>query len=232
MPLPELVTPVYSLTVPSTKKKIKYRPFLVKEQKVLIVAMESQDQEQILDAITQNLKNCILTRVKIDDLALFDIEYIFLQIRARSISEELELKIICPDDGETEVNVKILVDDIEVDFPKGHINKFKLNDDVTVVMKYPNLEYFTKVNFSNQQVDPYDLVAQCISKVYVGEDDTGSFTFNEARDWVETLTSSQFEDIQAFFNTMPTLRHTLKVRNPKTKVENEINIEGLADFFG
>jgi len=232
MPLPELVTPVYSLTVPSTKKKIKYRPFLVKEQKVLIVAMESQDQEQILDAITQNLKNCILTRVKIDDLALFDIEYIFLQIRARSISEELELKIICPDDGETEVNVKILVDDIEVDFPKGHINKFKLNDDVTVVMRYPNLEYFAKINFSNQQVDPYDLVAQCISKVYVGEDDTGSFTFNEARDWVETLTSSQFEDIQAFFNTMPTLRHTLKVRNPKTKVENEINIEGLADFFG
>jgi|TARA_B100001996_G_scaffold261928_1_gene204110 hypothetical protein len=232
MPLPELVTPVYSLTVPSTKKKIKYRPFLVKEQKVLIVAMESQDQQMILDAITQNLKNCILTRTKIDDLALFDIEYIFLQIRARSISEELELKIVCPDDGETEVNVKILVDDIQVDFPKGHINKFKLNDDVTVVMKYPNLEYFTKVNFSNQAVDPYDLVAQCISKVYVGEDDTGSFTFKEARDWVETLTSSQFEDIQTFFNTMPTLRHILKVRNPKTKVENEIPIEGLADFFG
>ncbi len=232
MPLPELVTPVYSLTVPSTKKKIKYRPFLVKEQKVLIVAMESQDQQMIMDAITQNLKNCILSRIKIDDLSLFDIEYIFLQIRARSISEELELKIICPDDGETEVNVKILVDDIEVDFPKGHINKFKLNDDVTVVMRYPNLEYFAKINFSNEQVDPYDLVAQCISKVYVGEDDTGSFTFKEARDWVETLTSSQFEDIQAFFNTMPTLRHTLKVRNPKTKVENEIIIEGLADFFG
>ena len=232
MPLPELVTPVYSLTVPSTKKKIKYRPFLVKEQKVLIVAMESQDQQMIMDAITQNLKNCILSRIKIDDLSLFDIEYIFLQIRARSISEELELKIICPDDGETEVNVKILVDDIEVDFPKGHINKFKLNDDVTVVMRYPNLEYFAKINFSNEQVDPYDLVAQCISKVYVGEDDTGSFTFKEARDWVETLTSSQFEDIQAFFNTMPTLRHTLKVRNPKTKVENEITIEGLADFFG
>ena len=186
----------------------------------------------IMDAITQNLKNCILSRIKIDDLSLFDIEYIFLQIRARSISEELELKIICPDDGETEVNVKILVDDIEVDFPKGHINKFKLNDDVTVVMRYPNLEYFAKINFSNEQVDPYDLVAQCISKVYVGEDDTGSFTFKEARDWVETLTSSQFEDIQAFFNTMPTLRHTLKVRNPKTKVENEIIIEGLADFFG
>ena len=232
MPLPELVTPVYTLTVPSTKKKIKYRPFLVKEQKVMIVAMESQDQQMIMDAITQNLKNCILSRIKIDDLSLFDIEYIFLQIRARSISEELELKIICPDDGETEVNVKILVDDIEVDFPKGHINKFKLNDDVTVVMRYPNLEYFAKINFSNEQVDPYDLVAQCISKVYVGEDDTGSFTFKEARDWVETLTSSQFEDIQAFFNTMPTLRHTLKVRNPKTKVENEIIIEGLADFFG
>ena len=232
MALPKIDTPKYQLTLPSTGEKIDYRPFLVKEQKVLIVAMESQDQQMIMDAITQNLKNCILSRIKIDDLSLFDIEYIFLQIRARSISEELELKIICPDDGETEVNVKILVDDIEVDFPKGHINKFKLNDDVTVVMRYPNLEYFAKINFSNEQVDPYDLVAQCISKVYVGEDDTGSFTFKEARDWVETLTSSQFEDIQAFFNTMPTLRHTLKVRNPKTKVENEIIIEGLADFFG
>ena len=232
MPLPEIVTPIYELVVPSTKKKIKCRPFLVKEQKVLIVAMESQEDAQVLEAIKTILKNCINSRIKIDDLALFDVEYLFLQIRARSISEKIELKITCPDDGETEVNVKILVDDIEVDFPKGHINKFKLNDDVTVVMRYPNLEYFAKINFSNEQVDPYDLVAQCISKVYVGEDDTGSFTFKEARDWVETLTSSQFEDIQAFFNTMPTLRHTLKVRNPKTKVENEIIIEGLADFFG
>ena len=232
MPLPELVTPVYTLTVPSTKKKIKYRPFLVKEQKVLIVAMESQDQETIMDAITQNLKNCIQTRIKIEDLALFDIEFIFLQIRARSVSEELSLKVKCPDDGETEVDVKFMVDDIKVHFPKGHTNKFKLTDDITLVMKYPNLEYFAKINFSGETPDPYDLVAQCIDRVYQREDDCGTFTFKEARQWVDTLSTGQFENIQTFFNTMPSLRHTLKVKNPKTGVNNEITIQGLADFFG
>ena len=231
MPLPELVTPVYTLTVPSTKKKIKYRPFLVKEQKVMIVAMESQDQEQILGAITQILKNCIHSRVKVEDLALFDIEYLFLQIRARSISEEVELKITCPDDGETEVNVTFPVDDIQVHFSKDHHSKFTIGDDITVVMRYPNLEYFTKVNFSDEPVDPYNLVAQCIHKVYVKEDDSGEFSFEEARAWIETLTNAQFQEIQTFFNTMPKLSHTLKVRNPKTKVENEIVLEGLGDFF-
>ena len=135
MPLPELVTPVYTLTVPSTKKKIKYRPFLVKEQKVMIVAMESQDQQQILGAITQILKNCILSRIKVEDLALFDIEYLFLQIRARSISEEVDIKVTCPDDGETKIDVTFPVDDIKVNFPKEHRSKFKLDEDITVVMK-------------------------------------------------------------------------------------------------
>ncbi len=147
MPLPEIVTPVYELVVPSTKKKIKYRPFLVKEQKVLIIALESQDEEQILEAIKTILKNCINTRIKIDDLALFDIEYLFLQIRARSISEKLELKITCPDDNETEVNVNFLVDDVKVQFPEGHSNLVKLENDVSIEMRYPNLEYFSKVNF-------------------------------------------------------------------------------------
>lgn len=231
MPLPEIVTPVYSLTVPSTKKKIKYRPFLVKEQKVLIIAMESQDQEQILDAITTILKNCINTRIKVDDLSLFDIEYIFLQIRARSISEELELKVTCPDDGTTEVNVRFPVDDVKVHFPKGHTNTIKLTDDITLVMRYPNLEYFAKTTLAKEAVDPYDLVAQCIHRVYLGEDDSGEFSFKEARAWVEKLTNAQFDKIQQFFNTMPKLRHVLKVTNPQTKVENEVEIEGLVDFF-
>ena len=232
MPLPEIVTPTYTLTVPSSKKKIKYRPFLVKEQKALIIAMESQDQEQILDAIKTILSNCILTaKVNIEDMALFDIEYIFLQVRARSISEEIEMKVRCPDDGETEVNISFMVDDVKVFFPKGHKNVLKLTDDITLEMKYPNLEYFTKVNFAKEKVDAYDLVAQCIKRVYVGTEDSGEFTFKEARDWVEGLTNAQFSMIQKFFNTMPTLRHTLKVTNPKTKKVNEIKIEGLADFF-
>jgi len=232
MPLPEIVTPVYELVVPSTKKKIKYRPFLVKEQKVLIVAMETQDDAQIIEAIRTILKSCINSRIKIDDLALFDIEYIFLQIRARSISEQIELKITCPDDGETEVNVNFLVDDVNIQFPEGHSNIIKLENDVTIEMRYPNLDYFRKVNFADEELDPYDLVAECIKNVYIGKESAGSFTFKEAREWVETLTAAQFDKIQEFFNTMPTLRHELKVKNHNTGVDNDIVIEGLVSFFG
>ena len=232
MPLPEIVTPTYELVVPSTKKKIKYRPFLVKEQKVLIVAMESQDDAQIIEAIRTILKSCINSRIKIDDLALFDIEYIFLQIRARSISEQIELKITCPDDGETEVNVNFLVDDVNIQFPEGHSNIIKLENDVTIEMRYPNLDYFRKVNFADEELDPYDLVAQCIKNVYIGTESAGSFSFKEAREWVDTLTASQFDKIQEFFNSMPTLRHELKVKNHNTGVTNDIVIEGLVSFFG
>ncbi len=232
MPLPEIVTPTYELVVPSTKKKIKYRPFLVKEQKVLIVAMESQDDAQIIEAIRTILKSCINSRIKIDDLALFDIEYLFLQIRARSISEKIELKITCPDDGETEVNVNFLVDDVKVQFPEGHSNIIKLENDVTIEMSYPNLDYFRKVNFADEELDPYDLVAECIKNVYIGTESAGTFTFKEAREWVETLTASQFDKIQEFFNTMPTLKHELKVKNHKTGVTNDVVIEGLVSFFG
>ena len=232
MPLPEIVTPTYELVVPSTKKKIKYRPFLVKEQKVLIVAMETQDDAQIIEAIRTILKNCINSRIKIDDLALFDIEYIFLQIRARSISEQIELKITCPDDGETEVNVNFMVNDVNVQFPEGHSNIIKLENDVTIEMRYPNLDYFRKVNFADEELDPYDLVGQCIKNVYIGTESAGSFSFKEAREWVETLTAAQFDKIQEFFNTMPTLRHELKVMNHNTGVENDIVIEGLVSFFG
>ena len=231
MALPDIATPTYTLTIPSTKKKVKYRPFLVKEQKVLIVALENEDSEQILDAITTTIQNCLITKTKVEDLALFDIEYLFLQIRARSIGEELEVKVTCEDDMETTVDVKFLVNDIKVNFPKGHTNIIKLNDDITVEMRYPDLDYFAKVNFTGGEPDPYDLMAKCIKRVYVGEEPTGSFSPEEAKDWIETLTNSQFGMIQEFFNTMPSLRHVLKFKNPKTQVQNEVVIEGLADFF-
>ena len=231
MPLPEIATPIYTLTLPSTKKKIKYRPFLVKEQKLLILAMENEDQEQILDAITNTIQTCLLTKMDVKDMALFDIEYLFMQIRARSISEEVEMKITCQDDGETTVDLKFMVDDIKVQFPKGHTNIIKLTDDLTVEMKYPDIDYFTKINFMEETPDEYELVAKCIKRVYVGEDDYTSDSLEESKAWVEGLTNQQFEKIQQFFETMPTLRHVLKVKNPKTKVVNEVVLEGLSDFF-
>ena len=171
MALPEIATPIYTLTVPSTKKRVKYRPFLVKEQKLLILALENDDQEQILDAITKTIQNCLHTKIKVEDMALFDIEYLFLQIRARSISEEIEMKVTCAGDGETTVDVKFMVDDVKVNFPKGHTNIIKLNDELTVEMKYPDIDSFTKINFVGEEPDPYQLMAKCIKRVYVGEDD-------------------------------------------------------------
>jgi len=231
MPLPEIATPIYTLTVPSTKKKVKYRPFLVKEQKLLILALENDDQEQILDAITKTIQNCLHTKVNVSDMALFDIEYLFLQIRARSISEEIEMKVTCADDGKTTVDVKFMVDDVKVNFPKGHTNVIKIDDDITVEMKYPDLEYFTKINFVGEEPDPYELMAKCIKRVYVGEDDYTPDSLDESKTWTEGLTNAQFSKLQVFFETMPSLRHVLKVKNPKTKVSNEVILEGLSDFF-
>ena len=231
MALPEIATPTYTLTIPSTKKKVKYRPFLVKEQKILILAMENEDQEQILDAITNTIKACLITKLDMATLALFDIEYLFLQIRARSISEEIEMRVTCADDGETTVDVKFMVDDVKVNFPKGHTNIIELSDNLTIEMQYPDLDYFAKINFMDEKVDEYELVAKCIKRVYVGEDDFTSDSLDESKAWVEGLTNNQFEKIQQFFETMPTLRHVLKVKNPKTKVTNEVVLEGLSDFF-
>ena len=231
MALPEIATPTYTLTIPSTKKKVKYRPFLVKEQKILILAMENEDQEQILDAITNTIKACLITKIDMTTLALFDIEYLFLQIRARSISEEIEMRVTCADDGETTVDVKFMVDDVKVNFPKGHTNIIELDNDLTIEMQYPDLDYFAKINFMDEKVDEYELVAKCIKRVYVGEDDFTSDSLDESKEWVEGLTNNQFEKIQSFFETMPTLRHVLKVKNPKTKVVNEVVLEGLSDFF-
>ena len=240
MPLPKITTPTYELVLPSSGKKIKYRPFLVKEEKVLILALESQDVKQITNAIKATLKECIVTRgVKVDDLPTFDIEYIFLNVRGKSVGEALDLIVTCPDDEETTVPIKIYIDEIEVKKDKKHDQEIPLDAKLTLKMKYPSLSEFIKENFdSDSDVSPvqqsFDMVASCIEMVYDHDDvwAAADCTKKELTEWVETLSSKQYKKIETFFETMPKLSYTMKVKNPKTKVESEVVLEGLASFFG
>ena len=237
MPLPKISTPTYELVIPSSKKKIKYRPFLVKEEKILILAMESQDNAQVANAIKDVLSACILTRgVKIEKLATFDIEYLFLNIRGKSVGEELEVTVTCPDDGETQVPATIRVDNIEVEFPEGHTTDIKLDDQYTVRMKYPSMEEFVKSNFTGEDVDvneTFNLISSCIDQIYSEEESwtSADCTEKELNEFIEQFNSKQFKEVEKFFETMPKLSHTIKVTNPKTNVENEVVLEGLANFF-
>jgi|TARA_R100001443_G_scaffold58568_1_gene69125 hypothetical protein len=238
MPLPKIATPTYELELPSTGKSISYRPFLVKEEKVLVIALESEDTKQITTAIKAVLRNCVLTKgVKVESLPTFDIEYLFLNIRGKSVGEELEVNIVCPDDEETNVPVLIDLDDIQVQKDDGHTNKIKLDDNLMMEMKYPSLEQFIKNNFEfdekNAMDQSFDLIATCIDKIYT-EDEvwaTADCTKKEVKEFLESMNSSQFKSIEKFFETMPKLSHTIKVKNPKTKVESEVVLEGLASFF-
>ena len=238
MPLPKIATPTYELELPSTGQSIKYRPFLVKEEKVLVIALESEDNKQITTAIKAVLKSCILTKgVKVESLPTFDIEYLFLNIRGKSVGEELEVNVICPDDGETTVPVVINLDEIEVQKDENHSNKIKIDDSIMMELKYPSLDQFIKNNFDfndkNAMDQSFDLIASCIDKVYT-EDEvwaTADCTKKEVKEFLESMNSQQFKDIEAFFESMPKLSHTIKVTNPKTKVESDVVLEGLASFF-
>jgi hypothetical protein len=238
MPLPKISTPTYELELPSTGKPIKYRPFLVREEKLLVLAMESEDSKQITNAIKTVIKNCIETRgIKVEALPTFDIEYLFLNIRGKSVGEEVELSIICPDDGQTTVPVKILLDDIVVVKNPEHNNKIKLDDSLIMEMKYPSLDQFIKSNFDFNSDDvvnqSFDLISSCIDKIYNEEEvwDTRDVTKKELEEFLDQMNSSQFKQIEKFFETMPKLSHTLKVTNPNTGVESEITLEGLTSFF-
>jgi hypothetical protein len=243
MPLPKIVTPTYELTLPSNKKQIKYRPFLVKEEKVLILAMESGDSEQITNAVKNVLRDCIITRgIKIDTLPSFDIEYLFLNIRAKSVGESVELSITCPDDGETQVDVVVNIDEIKVEIPEGHETEIKVDDSITVKMKYPSLQEFidnnfdfSKPNSSEETINKsFEVIASCIDIVYTKDDSWSSsdVTKKEIVEWLQTMDSNQFKGIENFFETIPKLSHTLIVKNPKTEVESEVILEGLSSFFG
>lgn len=238
MPLPKISTPSYELVIPSTKKKVKIRPFLVKEEKVLIIAMESNDTKQIANAVKDVLKACILTRgVKVESLATFDIEYLFLNIRGKSVGEEVEVMVTCPDDGETQVPATINLDEIKVQIDAKHSRDIKLDDDYTMRMKYPSMEEFVKTNFDSGNIsvdDTFKLIASCIEQVYSEEESWAGTdcTKKELSEFVESLSSKQFKDVEEFFDTMPKLSHKMTVTNPKTQVESEVNLEGLQSFFG
>ena len=238
MPLPKIATPTYELELPSTGETIQYRPFLVKEEKVLVIALESEDTKQITTAIKTVIKNCIKTKgIKVDTLPTFDIEYLFLNIRGKSVGEEIEVNIICPDDEVTEVPVTIDIDSIQVQKNDEHTNKIQLDDDIMMVMKYPSLDQFIKNNFDfnekNVMDQSFDLIASCIESICTEEDvwATADCTKKEVNEFLESMNSSQFKGVEKFFETMPKLSHTIKVTNPKTKVESDVVLEGLASFF-
>ena len=238
MPLPKISTPTYELELPSTDQTIKYRPFLVKEEKLLVIALESEDTKQITTAIKTVIKNCIHTKdIKVETLPTFDIEYLFLNIRGKSVGEKVDVNIVCPDDNETNVSVSIDLDEIRIQKNEGHTNKIKVDDKIMMEMKYPSLEQFIKNNFDfnneNAMEQSFDLIASCIDKIYT-EDDVwiaADVTKKEITEFLDSMNSSQFKEIEKFFETMPRLSHKIKVTNPKTEVESEVILEGLASFF-
>ena len=240
MPLPKIATPTYELVLPSSGKKIKYRPFLVKEEKILIIALESKNQNEITNAVTDVLKKCILTKgVDVDTLPTFDIEYLFLNIRSKSIGEDIKLTVTCPDDNTTKVPVTIYVDEIKVVKPRGHKTDVVLDDNMTLRMKYPSLSQFISNNFDTEDeaeamVDKtFNVVADCMDTIYTGEDawEAKDYTPAERIDFVNQLNSKQYKEIEKFFSTMPKLSHTIEVVNPNTKKKSNVVLEGLADFF-
>ena len=239
MPLPQIATPTYELELPSTGQTIQYRPFLVKEEKLLVLALEGEDVKEITTAIKNVIKSCIQTKgIKVDTLPTFDIEYLFLNIRGKSVGEALEVKLLCPDDNETYVPVTIPIDEIGILKNDDHTNQIKLDANLMMEMKYPSLAEFIKNNFDfggDATMDQsFDLIASCVDKIYNEEEvwAAADCTKKEINSFLEQMNSSQFKDIEKFFETMPKLSHTVKVKNPKTKVESEVVLEGLSSFFG
>ena len=240
MPLPKIATPTYSMVLPSLEKEINYRPFLVKEEKLLVLALESEDTKQITNAIKAVIKSCVLTKgIKVENLPTFDIEFLFLNIRGKSVGEDIDLKVICPDDEKTEVSVSINLDDIKVQKPEGHSNQIKLDDNLMMELKYPSLSEFIKNNFDpndstrNPMDQSFDLIGSCIDKIY-NQDEVWAAddcSKKEITEFLDSMNSNQFKEVEKFFETMPKLSHIVKVYNPTTKVESDVVLEGLASFF-
>tara|TARA_A100001388_G_C28597174_1_gene416366 strand:+ start:45 stop:776 length:732 start_codon:yes stop_codon:yes gene_type:complete len=242
MALPKINTPTYELTIPSNGKKIKYRPFLVREEKILILALESEDTKQITTAVVDILSECVLTKnIDVTKLATFDIEYLFLNVRSKSVGETVDVNITCPDDGKTSVEMSINIDSIKVQKVKGHKSIIKLDDQYSMKLKYPSMTQFIESNFESGQdggegsdIDKsMGMITSCIEMIYDNEEswDAADSSQKELEEFIEQLNSKQFKLIEKFFETMPKLSHKVKVTNPKTKVESEVVLEGLASFF-
>jgi len=238
MSLPSLATPTYETELPSTKKKIKYRPFLVKEEKILLLATESDDRKEVKEAVKSIVKNCVITRIKIEQLATFDLEFLFLKIRAASVGEDVDMKITCLDDNETRVDYKLDISTVKVFFPENQSNKIELTDKIGMIMRYPGLDEFVDLTLLGKNLDDpdevFETVARCIEQIYEEDEvyDESTTTFEEKIQFVESLTQKQFQSVKKFFTNMPVLRHEFEVTNPKTGVESTYTLEGLQSFFG
>jgi hypothetical protein len=238
MTLPKPPVPTYELELPSTGKTIKYRPFLVKEEKILLMAMESQEEKQITDAVVNIVKDCVLTRgIKVTELASFDIEYLFLNIRAKSVGEVVQMKITCEDDGQTQVDYSLDINNVKVIKDPSHNNKIMLSDDSGLIMKYPGMEQFIQTQIMMKSLNAeevFDIIVDSVDQIFVGEDvyEAKTTSKKEIEEWIGGMTSKQFEKVKDFFATMPKLSHSFKITNPNTDVESEYTIEGLVNFFG
>ena len=236
MALPKIGYPTYELELPSTGKTVKYRPFLVKEEKILLLALEGKDEKHIVNAVKDLLRNCVISRIKVETLPSFDLEYLFLKIRAASIGEEISLSVTCLDDNKTQVEAKININEVEVFKPKGHNTKIMFDKTTGIIMKYPSMQQFVDREFLQKDMktdEVYDFIADSIDQIFDAEEvyDKTTTTKKEFRTFVDGLTTKQFEKIQNFYETCPKLKHTFKVKNPNTGVESDYTIEGLQSFF-
>ncbi len=237
MALPQVALPTYELELPSNGKKVKYRPFVVKEEKLLLLALDSKDDKEIERAIKNLLKSCVQSRLKVDDLPVFDLEYLFLNIRAVSVGEDIEMNITCRDDEKTQVKYNFNIAEVGIYRPEGHTNKIKLSDEMGLIMKYPGFDQFVSGSIVGEDVTPdgvVEVIAECIDQIYDGEEvyDSSTTTKKEFIQFVEGLTNKQFEQVQDFFESAPRLEHKFKITNPNTGIENEYVIRGLQNFFG
>ena len=235
MALPKLVTPEYSMVVPSTGEEIKYRPFLVKEEKILLMALETEDQNQINDAVLNIVSECTFGKISGADTPVFDMELAFVRIRGKSVGEKVTLNLLCPDDEKTRVPYELDLNDVDVHMTEDHTNIVELNDDISLVMNYPTVKdtYNVASDNESQTIKIFDMLKRCIVEIHDGEEihNVIDVSKKELTEFFESMTQQQFELLQEFFNTMPKLRHVINVKNPKTKKKNEILLEGLGDFF-
>ena len=236
MALPKVGYPTYELELPSNGMTIKYRPFIVKEEKVLLLALESEDEKEVKQAVKDLIKNCVQTRIKVEDLPSFDLEYLFMRIRASAVGEIITLNVTCRDDNKTQVEVKININDINVTKPEGHSNKVMLTDTMGIIMKYPSMDRFIETEFLGKNIkteEVFEYIAESIDQIFDGEEvwDSSTTSKKEMLEWVETLTAKQFEAIQNFYETMPKLEHTFKATNPNTGEVSEYTVEGMQNFF-